>query len=316
MGLQEKLLRKVSKSPQAPRERKGGSENLKHNGFCCREYSIASLDGGKRQSRAALVSMIAETCTPLRLVDLPDDSECRLGVLCFNAIAVELRDLFRILEGLHFLARKDELLPEHISTFYLWFEGFFGIITTIFDNEEDVLFPWIEKVAALEMENALAPKRRKTKKDRTRDMCWDILELKMQFESKVTRKISLTDLVWEMRDEAEQLCSRILMYVQALVEGLPLLVNENFGFDESRMVEASVITHFRASEEGTFVICAYAKGIADCDKRNSFLVESFQTQKSSKNGVPKQTKKFQKRHADLADSLALRSVEIEPLENC
>lgn len=269
-----------------------------------------SVDEGSRRSRADLLNMIADTDRPLELTDFVDDSESRLGLLCFNGIAVELRDLFRILEGLHHRAKMRELLVEHISTFYEWFEGFYGIVTCIFDTEEDVLFSWLEKVGALTMENSLAPKRRKTKKERTKDLCWDILELKMQFEKKASRRDSLTDLVLEMKDEAEQLGSRILMYMQTLVDELPDLLNQNFGFDERTMIEGAVIGNFRASEPGKFVICSYARGIVDTEKRSGFLEESFRIAKSSRNTVPKYMRRFKKKHTDLADSLAVKELRL------
>lgn len=314
MGLREKL-RSVSSKPLTENSFTSAEteelSNAADIALSSRRTSVFSCEDGARRSRAELLSMIADTKSPLDLTDFPDDSDCRLGLLCFNGIAVELRDLFRILEGLQHRARMQELLTEHISSFYEWFEGFFGIITCIFDTEEDVLFSWIEKVGALAMENSLAPKRRKTKKERTKDLCWDILELKMQFEKKASRKVSLTDLIREMTDEAEQLGSRILMYIQTLVDELPDLLNQNFGFDERRLIEAGVMRNFRATEPGKFVICAYSRGIVDSDKRNGFLEESFQSLKSTKSTVPKQMKRFRKKHTDLADLLAIHALEIE-----
>lgn len=260
-----------------------------------------------RRSRARFVQMITNTELPLELPATTDDSRSRLALLCFNGISVELRDLFRILEGLHDRATKQTLAIEHIFSFYDWFEGFYGIITSIFDTEEDVLFTWLEKVGALKMENALAPKRRRTKKERTKNLCWDILELKMQFEKKADRngKVNLINLVLEMRDEAEQLTSRVLMYMQTLLDELPDLLNQNFGFDERRLIEEAVINNFRATEPGKFVIMAYSRGILDYEKRNGFLEESLKCSKSTKNTVSKQLKRFEKRHLQLAEDLAI-----------
>lgn len=198
--------------------------------------------------------------------------------------------------------------------FYDWFEGFYAIVTCIFDSEEDVLFSWLEKVGAMKMEDSLAPKRRKKKKARTRDLCWDILELKMHFENRTANASpNLTRLILEMTDEAEQLASRLLMYVQTLVDELPALLDHKFGFDERRMIEDAVIGNFRASEPGKFVVCAYARGIVDDEKRDGFLEESFRATKPTRSTVHKHTKKFKKKHTDLADELAINPLVINKL---
>lgn len=312
MGLLDKLKATSSKPWPDHSPTSEGAEELPKVPVrrTTRKPSLFPIDEGTRRSRADLLNMIADTDRPLELTDFFDDSESRLGLLCFNGIAVELRDLFRILEGLHQRAKMRVLLVEHISTFYEWFEGFYGIVSCIFDTEEDVLFSWLEKVGALTMENSLAPKRRKTKKERTKDLCWDILELKMQFEKKASGKVCLTDLVLEMKDEAEQLGSRILMYMQTLVDELPYLLNKNFGFDERTMIEGAVIGNFRASEPGLFVICAYSRGIVDAEKRSGFLEESFRIVKSSKSTVLKHERRFKKKHTDLADSLAVKELRL------
>lgn len=260
-----------------------------------------------RRSRARFLNMITSTSLPLELPPTTEDNRSRLVLLCFNGMAVELRDLFRILDGLQERAGKQTLTLDDIYSFYNWFEGFYGIVTSIFDTEEDVLFTWLEKVGALKMENALAPKRRKTKKERTKNLCWDILELKMQFEKKADRngKISLTNLVLEMLDEAEQLTSRILMYMQTLIDELPQLLDQHFGFDERRLIEEAVINNFRATEMGKLVIVAYSRGILDDEKRNGFLEESLKSAKSAKSSVAKQLKKFDKKHFQLAKNLAM-----------
>lgn len=311
MGLHDNLKWGTQKPLSKNYSRSTKTENNERGGAIRSPRAVPSCAEGTWRSRAALLSMISDTGSPLNLTDFPDDCEFRLGLLCFNGIAVELRDLFRILEGLQHLARADKLTMKHISTFYEWFEGFFGIVMCIFDTEEDVLFSWIEKVAALAVENSLAAKRRKTKKERTKDLCWDILELKMQFENTADGKVSLGNLIREMKDEVEQLGSRILMYVQTVVEELPDLLNQNFGFDERRVIEAAVIQNFRATQQGAFVICAYSRGIVDPDKRNGFLEESFRTGKSPKHTVHRHLRKFRASHIDLANKLAINKLVIE-----
>lgn len=264
----------------------------------------------EHRSRAFMLGMITHTQRPLQLIELLDN-QSRLAVLCFNAIAVELRDLLRILEGLYHRSEVGQLHVEHIYKFYDWFEGFYGIVSCIFDAEEDVLFSWLEKVGALKMEDSLGPKRRKKKKERAKDLCWDILELKMHFEKRTAdASPKLTRLILEMTDEAEQLASRVLMYVQTLVNELPALLDEKLGFDERRMIEDAVIGNFRASDVGKFVICAYARGIADRDKRNGFLEESLRMAKSTRSTIHKHTKRFKKKHTDLADELATNALII------
>lgn len=283
--------------------------------FGGRQSNLKAYGYVGHKSRSFLLSMITNTKRPLELTEL-EDNQTQIAVLCFNAINIELRDMFRILEGLYFRSRNEELKNEDIYKFYDWFEGFYGIITSIFDNEEDVLFAWLEKVGAIRMENALTPKRRKKKKERTRDLCWDILELKIHFEKRngrpsmngIRAKQQLPSLVLEMTDEAEQLASRVLMYFQTLVDELPSLLEDNFSFDERRLIEENVIGNFRASEFGKYTICAYANGIVDEEKKAGFLEESL---KGSKVPIQKHMKRFKKKHTDLVDDLSINPLLIE-----
>lgn len=311
MGLLDKI-RTQSKTSSDGNFSQSNDDGISFTSALITPLHIPGITTGHR-SRAFLLGMIMHTQRPLELTDLLDN-QSRLAVLCFNAIAIELRDLFRILEGLFHRSEAGQLDVGHVYTFYDWFEGFYGIVTCIYDAEEDVLFSWLERVGAMKMENSLAPKRRKKKKERAKDLCWDILELKMHFEKRTaSASPKLTRLILEMTDEAEQLASRILMYVQTLVDELPALLDEKLGFDERRMMEDAVIGNFRASDPGKFVICAYARGIIDEEKRNGFLEESLRTAKSAKSTVHKHTKKFKKKHTDLADELAINALIINRL---
>lgn len=273
----------------------------------------SGTDGGEdtdRRSRTKLLTVVLNPSVPLEMRDIGSDFCSRAGLMLLNGVAIELRDMFRILEGLERKAEAGTLVMDDLALFYNWFEGFYGIITCIYDTEEDVLFSWLEKVGAIKMENALAPKRRKTKKERTKDLCWDILELKMQFQKKADTRVSLEDLVFEMSDEAEQLATRVLMYVQTLVEGLPELIENNFGPEERSMIESAMMGNLRASEAGKFVICAYSRGILDPVAQEAFLDTSLRAGKSNKNVGMKLYKKYTKRHVALVDKLATTPIKL------
>jgi len=130
----------------------------------------------------------------------------------------------------------------------------------------------------------------------------------MQFEEHADQKVNLVEMVFEMRDEAEHLAIRLLIYLQTLLDELPSLLQANFGTDEQRIIEETLISNFRASGEGRFVLCAYARGFVDPDKRRSFLSESFRGAKGGSSAAAKEFKMFQRKHTELADRLALREL--------
>jgi hypothetical protein len=275
------------------------------------ESSKAEAHGASRSvggSRRLLIE-VADLSIPLALRPTSGGFETRASTLTYNAICMEVRDMFRIIEGLVRTAAKNTLEIEDIYSFYEWFEGFHAIATTIFDVQEDVLFSWLEKIGAIEMENALAPKRRKTKQERTKDACWDILELKIQFQKQSDRKFSMEDLVLEMSDEVHHLASRILAYIATVEEELPPLISKHFDKDESAIIEGAVYSNLKSSDQGSFVLAAYARGIMDPHEREQFLVSAFLGGKKKKAteirqpGV-KHCRRFQSNHVDIAEKLA------------
>ncbi|CAN8062536.1 unnamed protein product [Agarophyton chilense] len=266
-----------------------------------------SNDESSRPSRAQLFQMICNMEKPLRLKDPLSVDHCSLLQLSFNAFAVEFRDMFRMIEGLLHHAHERSIEMDHLSVFYDWFEGFFGIITSVFDNEENVFFPRIESAGFLTLQNSFSAKRRQTKKDRATQICWDILELKLHFDMKVDRKRSLFDLVYELRDEAEHLTARVMVYLQCEVDELFGILKIKFNSLEIRNIEDTILRSYRSTEAGHFVLCAMARGIPDAGLRNGFLEENF---RSSGQKTPKQLRKFRKRHSDLVEKLAVRDLQL------
>jgi hypothetical protein len=255
-----------------------------------------------------LLQHVADLSAPLRLLPIGGDFASRASALTYNAIYMEVRDMFRIIDGLIVKASENALVIEDIYSFYCWFEGFHGIVTSIFDVQEDILFSWLERVGAIKMENALAPKRRKTKQERTKEACWDILELKIQFQRKSDRKVSMDELVLEMSDEAQHLASRVLAYIAAIDDELPSLIAKQFDVTECSLIEAAVYNNLRSSEQGNFALAAYARGILDGHEREQFLNTALGNQKKKITDIrlpgQKLYRKFQSKHVDLADKLA------------
>lgn len=248
---------------------------------------------------------------PLKLVETMTDEPPHLSVLFYNAILIELRDMFRMLHAMVEKAKKDTLQVEDVTIYYEWFEGFFGILTSSFDTEEDVLFAWLEKEGTPTLGTALAPRRRETKKQRTKDLCWDIFDLKMQFEKKPQRSPGLVDLLKEICNESQQLSTRVLTYFQAGKDDLADVIDSSFSFNERRIIESSFMDNLRATEPGKFVICAVSRGFVDADQKTSFLEDTLRVGKVGRGTVNKQMRKFKKNHTDLADKLALDSLNFE-----
>ncbi|KAI0561903.1 hypothetical protein FGB62_69g114 [Gracilaria domingensis] len=268
---------------------------------------FGSSDEPRRPSRAQLFRMICDLDTPLHLSDPIDVDQCSFLQLVFNAFAMEFRDMFRMIEGLLHHAHERSIEMDHLSVFYSWFEGFFEILTSVFDTEENVFYPWIETQGFFKMENAFCDKRRQKKKDRAKEICWDILELKLHFGTKADRKRGLFDLVYELRDEAEHLTARVMVYLHSEMDEVSRILKIKFNDDERRLFENTMVQTYRSSEAGHFVLCAMSRGIPDESIRNGFLEENF---RSSGQKVPKQLRKFRKRHSDLVEKLAIRDLRV------
>lgn len=278
-----------------------------------------NTDENARLSPARLLPTITDLDQPLALSVVDVEARLFLPHLFYNTICVEIRDMLRMLEGLQLKAKHNSLETVDIATFYEWFEGFFGIVTSIFDAEEDVLFSWLENIDGIRMEHSLAPERRKTKQERAKDLCWDILALKLQFEAesrenKTGSKINLGDLVCEIQDESEQLTTRIITYFKTLVDELPTLLDEKFTVEECKLIETTMINNLKASIVGSFVICACSRGFIDEDMRIEFLQDSLKTPKSLNVISQKHMRKFRKKHMELVDRLAVRELELTSAE--
>jgi hypothetical protein len=262
----------------------------------------------RRHSARDMLAMVSSVSEPLELLPTGADFTIRASALPHNALCVEIRDMYRIMDGLAARGEANTLKSIDVTTFYEWFEGFYGIVTAIFEVMEDVVFSWLEKIGAIKMEKALAPKRRKTKQTRTADICWDVLELKLQVQKsadKAKTMADLGDLVYELADEVEHLAMRLLTFAATLDNELPALVAANFEQAERDMMEEAMLRNLKASDPGKFVLGAFTRGIEGADARNEFLQRVFAAGKHAKKSAGlKEYKKFHTRHVDLADSLA------------
>lgn len=263
-----------------------------------------------------ILETVTNTSSPLRISEVPADEPPCMSILFYNVMLIELRDMFRMIRGLEDRCEKKTIKVENITAFYDWFEGFFGIVTCMFEAEEDVVFSWIEKIGSVSLRYSLVEARRNANKKRAKDLCWDILDLKSRFDrrnadNRSTTSLSSPSLVtasrdWlrELADEAQQLTARILTYLHGCKEKLPGILNENFNFDERYMINSSLMRTLRASEPGKFLICAISRGFLDVEQRNGFLHENLRSSKFSTKSVPKQIRKFGALHTDVADRLA------------
>lgn len=275
-------------------------------------------DGVLRRQRATLKELhqvATSVFEPLVLTTTESDYGNRLSALPYNALCIEIRDLFRLMEGLVWRAEDETLTSADIAIFYQWFEGFYGIVTSIFEVMEDVVFSWLESIGALSMDISLAPKRRSTKATRTKDICWDILELKLQLQktagktggigSKVD-KTSLEDVVFELATEVEHLSMRILSYAATLKDQLPPLVTENFESAERQLMETSLYRNMKASKPGKFALAAFTRAIDSSEARTEFLHEVFVAgSKKKANAGLREYQKFFKMHVNVVDEIAL-----------
>lgn len=295
--------RDVAVSPRGVNEDEGSSSNNKKGMF--------------RQQRATLQRLhhiVTSVNEPLILTTTEGSTGRRLSALPYNSLCLEIRDLFRLMEGLVWRAEEQSLTSNDIAIFYHWFEGFFSIVTSIFEVMEDVVFSWLEKIGAISMDRSLAPKRRSTKATRTKDICWDILELKLQLQKSAgkhvggrTSKSTLEDVVFELATEIEHLAMRILGYAATVNDRLPPLLRATFESTECEMMETALFRNLKASNPGKFVLAAFTRGIETADARSAFLFEVFvvDSQKKKKNAGLKEYKKFFKMHVNMADELAI-----------
>lgn len=234
----------------------------------------------------------------------------RLPTYFYNALIVEIRDMFRMLHGMEQLSDESRLEVNHVTIFYEWFEGFFGMITCLFDTEEDILFSWVEKICSTKMKSGLSSKRRKTKKQRMKDLCFDIFDLKIQF-SRSQRHIDLGDFLKELLEEVEHLALRVLSYVTLCKNQVPSIIRSSFNDDEACMVDTSFFGNLRASDPGKFLICAFARCIpAEADKC-AFLEEAFKPGKITKRSGQSYDRKYHKQHCSLAEGLASHPLLME-----
>lgn len=257
---------------------------------------------------------------PLVLLSTERDRGRRLSALPYNTLCLEMRDLFRLLEGLVARANDRSITSQDLVTFYDWFEGFFGIITSIFEAMEDTLFLWLEKVGATTMDRSLAPKRRSTKATRTKDICWDILELKVQLQKsgsgKTAKKSTLCDIVFELETEVVHLSMRILSYATTIKGQIPILVSDNFESAECAMMEMAMYRNLKASKPGKFVLAAFTRTMVTQDDKFAFLHEVFVADghKKKKGAGLKTYKKFFQMHVNLVEEVALSGLEITHVE--
>lgn len=262
----------------------------------------------RRAASHELWCKVSNVQVPLVLLPTDDNFRVRASALPYNALAVELRDLYRILDGMGRKSEQGQLVIKDVTIFYEWFEGFFGIFTSLYETLDDVMFPWIEKIGAVQLAKALSPKRRKAKHVRTKDVCWDILELKMMLQKSADKSRNteeLSALVHEVAGEADVMALRILAFVSAMQNELPNMMTNHFQDDELDIMEETLIQNLRASNPGKFVLCAFTRALDSPDARAAYLDRVFLPKKTKKNTGLKEYKKYYTRHVDLVDVLAV-----------
>lgn len=272
-----------------------------------------SLNIKKYDFETKSLSMVSNPTITLRLSIERSEKCLRLPSYFYNALLIELRDMFRMLDGMTCLSEQSRIQVEHLTSFYEWFEGFFGMVTSLFDTEEDILFSWVEKIGSAKLKNGLSPKRRKTKKQRVKELCFDIFDLKIQFSRSCERFINIGDLLKELLEEAEHLSLRILSYISLCRVQVTTVIQHGFNEDEKSSIDASFLGNLKASGPGKFLICAVARGIAIEANRISFLEDAFKAGKITKSSILSYERKYRKNHSELVEKLAIHPLETEYL---
>lgn len=258
------------------------------------------------QTPLQLVRLVSVPDNNLYLPIPPDDHTLPLSHLSFSAIAIELCDMFRLLHALqHHSKQKNSRIKEHINTFYQWFEGFFAVLTALFDTEEDVLFSWLEKSAAISIQSSLTPERRQKKKQRAKEICWDIFQLNVTFSN-----ANPIHLISELYEEAHHLAARVLPYFQNILLEIPALLQQNLSLEERHILYHTILSNFRASEQGKFVLCAFSRAILHSNEKTNFLLEKCMCGPAPSTSLKQIKKKYKKKHTDLCHSLALETVNL------
>lgn len=249
-----------------------------------------------------VLGVVSNPTVPLRLFNGRLEKCLRLPTFFYNALLIEIRDMFRMLDGMARLSEQSGLYVEHLTSFYEWFEGFFGMVTSLFDTEEDILFSWIEKIASGKMKNGLSPKRRKTKKQRVKELCFDIFDLKIQFSRSSERFICVNDFLKELSEEAGHLALRIISYVSLCRVQVTMIIHGGFNEDEKTLIDTSFLGNLKASGPGKFLLCAIARSIPHEADKAFFFEEAFKGKASAYE------RKFRKSHSDLVEKLAVDAV--------
>lgn len=63
------------------------------------------------------------------------------GCLFYLTLCLEMRIIFRILEGLLLRLSSKTITSQDLVAFYTWFEGFFGVVTSILRPWKTFSFP-------------------------------------------------------------------------------------------------------------------------------------------------------------------------------
>lgn len=262
---------------------------------------------------AHFVKLVRNVSTLLPLPKPSVEPLSRFASFFYHAMAIELRDMFRFLRGLSDRGSKGTLKAADVTTFYEWFEGFFGILTTIFDTQEDAIFSEVERNGGYSVQQpddrnnsngtgietdiaddngktndiggnssnhdylvykAFGLSRRKIKEQRARDICWDIFDIKMKYDQRgATDNETIKYLVEEIACEAELLSARVLMYFQTCRCELPPYLHSALTRDERTTIEEQLIQSLTASQPGKFVLSAIARGIPRTTKSSSILTQ-------------------------------------------
>lgn len=198
------------------------------------------------------------------------DKKILPGFHFYNAVMIECEDLTKAIRAIRLLAINGSLEIEKINTFYDWFEGFFAILTALFNVEENLVCAYLQRVGLFLPVFAYTRKRRNVKKVRAKDLCYDILELKIRLDEHPDSNRSYDEFTFELSDEAHHLLHRISHYAWWMREELNRGVRETCSKDETAMIFNASMESLRKTDGGKLTICAMTRAIKTGEERKKF----------------------------------------------
>lgn len=261
-----------------------------------------------------LLNNVMNTTAPLLIAESPPGQEPSPGVLFYNAVVIELRDMFRMIAGLRVRGKNGTLKLHHVHAFYGWFDKFFEIIMTLFSAEDDFLFAYLQSIGSFMAVYSCSSKRRETKKERVKELCFDILELKLRFDQRAERNESLLEVTVELDEEGQQLAMRLTQYSCCVKEEMLRGVRKVCSEDECGTLFSGLMESLRKSDAGRFAIFAMSRGFVDKEQKKSLL-------RNTKEGWFKGgaaewgMRKYKRMHQEVVEDLAVSPLHVE-VEGC